>query len=632
MKKTLLVLAAVLMASTMTAQTLWSEDFSQGIPSTWTMFDDGYVAHHENMRSGAWCISTTYGNPAPGVVSCSWFDPQGAGVADRWLITDAFMVPDSGYVFALEAACYEASFPDGFMVKVSTTNRDSRDAFLTTIINIPAATNSFTEYRGLLDEFVGQNIYVAVIQNSNDMNFLVADNFKVYKPSQNEVALLGLSMPSFIATGSNTPVNGVVKNLGSQPLTSFDVTYNVNGGADVAVYSVTGINVPYGSTYNFSHNVPFSETAPGNYTITMTVSNPNGVEDPSPADNTQSVATSVYDPSAVVARTSILEQFTGARCGYCPGGHDRIKQALQGTTNTIWAVHHAGFGDDALTCPANQQYTFFYNAGGSTYAPAMMVDRFHGDANEPGPVTSVYSSVPSIQQYVSEINSAPCFLTLNVDGITYNADSRSFGGTVTGHFTSPIYNANTRLTLMVAEDSNLMDQIDYSTGSSQTLRNYMHFNAVRATLTDIWGDAISVDANGDFTYNVSATLPNNLKAWRCRVIAIVSDRNASDANACAVMQAATTANLNAPYVGISEANEVSLNAYPNPATDYLTIEAGSNINEISIYNAMGQKVYANNNVNGELFVVDTKDMASGMYMVIIRTDKGVASQRISVVR
>ena len=632
MKKTLLVLAAVLMASTMTAQTLWSEDFSQGIPSTWTMFDDGYVAHHENMRSGAWCISTTYGNPAPGVVSCSWFDPQGAGVADRWLITDAFMVPDSGYVFALEAACYEASFPDGFMVKVSTTNRDSRDAFLTTIINIPAATNSFTEYRGLLDEFVGQNIYVAVIQNSNDMNFLVADNFKVYKPAQNEVALLGLSMPSFIATGSNTPVNGVVKNLGSQPLTSFDVTYNVNGGADVAVYSVTGINVPYGSTYNFSHNVPFSETAPGNYTITMTVSNPNGVEDPSPADNTQSVATSVYDPSAVVARTSILEQFTGARCGYCPGGHDRIKQALQGTTNTIWAVHHAGFGDDALTCPANQQYTFFYNAGGSTYAPAMMVDRFHGDANEPGPVTSVYSSVPSIQQYVSDVNSAPCFLTLNVDGITYNADSRSFGGTVTGHFTSPIYNANTRLTLMVAEDSNLMDQIDYSTGSSQTLRNYMHFNAVRATLTDIWGDAISVDANGDFTYNVSATLPNNLKAWRCRVIAIVSDRNASDANACAVMQAATTANLNAPYVGISEANEVSLNAYPNPATDYLTIEAGSNINEISIYNAMGQKVYANNNVNGELFVVDTKDMASGMYMVIIRTDKGVASQRISVVR
>ena len=632
MKKTLLVLAAVLMASTMTAQTLWSEDFSQGIPSTWTMFDDGYVAHHENMRSGAWCISTTYGNPAPGVVSCSWFDPQGAGVADRWLITDSFMVPDSGYVFALEAACYEASFPDGFMVKVSTTNRDSRDAFLTTIINIPAATNSFTEYRGLLDEFVGQNIYVAVIQNSNDMNFLVADNFKVYKPAQNEVALLGLSMPSFIATGSNTPVNGVVKNLGSQPLTSFDVTYNVNGGADVAVYSVTGINVPYGSTYNFSHNVPFSETAPGNYTITMTVSNPNGVEDPSPADNTQSVATSVYDPSAVVARTSILEQFTGARCGYCPGGHDRIKQALQGTTNTIWAVHHAGFGDDALTCPANQQYTFFYNAGGSTYAPAMMVDRFHGDANEPGPVTSVYSSVPSIQQYVSDVNSAPCFLTLNLDGITYNADNRSFGGTVTGHFTSPIYNANTRLTLMVAEDSNLMDQIDYSTGSSQTLRNYMHFNAVRATLTDIWGDAISVDANGDFTYNVSATLPNNLKAWRCRVIAIVSDRNASDANACAVMQAATTANLNAPYVGISEANEVSLNAYPNPATDYLTIEAGSNINEISIYNAMGQKVYANNNVNGELFVVDTKDMASGMYMVIIRTDKGVASQRISVVR
>ena len=631
MKKTLLVLAAVLMASTMTAQTLWSEDFSQGIPPTWTMFDDGYLAHHENMRSGAWCSSTTYGNPVPGVVSCSWFDPQGAGIADRWLITDAFLVPDSGYVFALEAACYEAAYPDGFMVKVSTTNRDSRDAFLTTIINRPAATAEFVEYRGSLDDFVGQTIYVAVIQNSNDMNFLIADNFKVFKPAENEVALMNVSMPANIASGSNTPVNGVVRNLGMRPLTSFDVTYSVNGGADVATYSVTGINVPFGATYSFNHNVPFSESTPGNYTIVMTVSNPNGFEDPSPADNTQSVSTTVYDPSACVARTSILEQFTGPRCGYCPGGHDRIEQALQGS-NTIWAVHHAGFGDDALTCTANQQYTFFYNAGGSTYAPAMMVDRFHGDAEEPGPVTSVYSSVPAIQQYITEINNNPCFLTLDVNGIIYDASTRRFGGTVTGHFTSPVYNANTRLTLMIAEDSNLMDQIDYSTGSSQTLRNYMHFNAIRGTLTEIWGDAISVDANGDFTYNVNATLPNNLKAWRCRVIAIVSDRDASDANACAVMQAATTAKLNAPYVGISEANEVSLNAYPNPATDHLTIEAGSNINEISIYNAMGQKVYANNNVNGELFVVDTKDMASGMYMVIIRTDKGVASQRISVVR
>lgn len=630
MKKSLLVLAAVLMASAMTAQTLWSEDFSQGIPSTWTMFDDGYTAHHESMRSGAWCHSTIYGNPVPGVVSCSWFDPQGAGVADRWLITDSFLVSDSGYYFSLEAACYEPAYPDGFMVKVSTTNRDSRDAFQTTIINCPAATGEFVEYRALLDDFVGQTIYVAVIQNSNDMNFLIADNFKVYMPSQHEVALLGISMPSYMATGSSASINGVVKSLGVQPLTSFDVTYSVNGGADVAVYSVTGINVPFGSTYNFSHNVPFSESTPGNYTVTMTVSNPNGVEDPTPADNSQSVSIMVYDPATVVNRTSILEQFTGAACGWCPGGHDRIEQALQGS-NTIWAVHHAGFGNDALTCTANQQYTFFYNDGGSTYAPALMVDRYHGVADEPGPVTSV-GDVPAIQQYVSTVNSVPCFLTLNVDGITYNADNRTFGGTVTGHFTSAVYNENTRLTLMVVEDSNIMAQTDYSTGSSQTLPNYMHFNAVRATLTDVWGDAISVDANGDFTYNVNATLPNNLKAWRCRVIAVVSDRNASDANACAVMQAATTGNLNAPYVGISEANEVSLNAYPNPATDHLTIEAGSNISEINIYNAMGQKVYANNNVNGEFFVVNTNDMASGMYMVTIRTDKGVASQRFSVVR
>ena len=98
------------------------------------------------------------------------------------------------------------------------------------------------------------------------------------------------------------------------------------------------------------------------------------------------------------------------------------------------------------------------------------------------------------------------------------------------------------------------------------------------------------------------------------------------------MQAATTANLNAPYVGIGEANEVSLNVYPNPATDYINIEAGSVINEVRVYNPMGQEVYTNNNVNSENLIVNMQDMATGMYMVTIRTDKGVASHRISVVR
>lgn len=617
MKKILLTLLAVLTFSALSAQTLWSEDFTNGIPSTWTMFNDNNTAHNTSFTN-AWNASSTYGNPAPGVVSASWFDP--AGVADRWLITDSFTVPDSGYVFSLEAACYEAGYPDGFMVKVSTTNRDSRAAFTETIITVPAATTDFTEYRGSLNAFAGQTIYIAVIQNSNDMNFLIADNFRVYVPSQNEIQLLSVSLPAYVAGGANTNVNGVVKNMGDQPLTSFDVTYNVNGGDNVAVYNVNDINVAYGETFEFSHNVPFNESAFGQYTIQMTVSNPNNVEDPTPTDNVASTSTIVYDASATVARTSILEQFTGAACGWCPNGHDRIEQALAGS-NTIWAVHHAGYGNDGLTCSANTAYTFFYNAGGSTYAPAMMVDRFHGDAEEPGPVTSVYS-VEGIISYINTVNQIPCFLTLNTDGITYNANTRALGGNVTGHFTSDIYGENTRLTLMIVEDSNIMAQTDYSTGSSVTLQNYMHMNAVRATATDTWGDAINVDANGDFTYNVSYTLPANLKAWRCRIIAIVSDRKSNDANACAVMQASQTANLNAPFVGLDNAKEINLSVYPNPTTGIVTVE-GDGVKNVEVMDMAGRMVMTTNNS-----VVDMTNLSNGIYMIRINTEKGAFTQKI----
>lgn len=628
MKKVLLIAVAFLLASTINAQTLWSEDFSNGIPSNWIMFQDNNTAHNTNFTA-AWSAQSGYGNPAPGVVSASWFDP--AGVADRWLVTDSFTVPTTGYVFSLEAACYEAAYPDGFCVKVSTTNRDSRSSFTTTVINCNAAPNEFTEYRVSLDAFVGQPIYIAVVQNSNDMNFLICDNFKVFVPAQEEIQLVSVSTPDYLAINTNGNVSGVVKNLGMQNLTTFNVTYNVNGGSDVATYSVTGINVPFGGTYSFTHNVPLNEATPGNYNIAMTISYPNGVDDPTPADNTLSTSTIVYDAAATVQRTSILEQFTGASCGYCPAGSDRIKNALNGT-NTIWAVHHAGFGSDDLSCNANSQYTFFYNAGGSTYAPAMMVDRYPGDAEEPGPVVNVYSPYTGIADYVSQINAIPCFVTLDMSGLTYDANSRAFGGVINGHFSSDIYTPNTRLTLMVVEDSNIMAQMDYSTGAAVSIPDYMHMRAVRATLTDVWGDAINVNANGDFTYNVSGTLASYLKAWRCRVIAIVSNYDASNANNCAVMQAATTQNLNAPYIGISEVAEVSLNVYPNPATDIININAGSNINNIAIYNALGQTVYTNNNVNSDNYIINTNDLAAGMYLVTVSTEKGLASQRISIVR
>ncbi len=620
MKKVLLVLVACLLASTLSAQVLWSEGFSDGIPTTWTMFNDNNISHNEYQRD-AWVVNQSLGNPAPAVVSASWFDP--AGVADRWLITNSFTVPDSGYFFELEAACYEEAYPDGFMVKVSTTDRESRAAFTTTIINVPAATASFEKYRGSLDAFIGQTIYIAVIQNSNDMNFIVCDNFKVYIPAQNDVDLVSFALPSYAAINNNLDITGTVKNMGVQDLTSFDLTYSVNGGTPIAT-TVSGINIQSNGTYNFTHDVPFFTDAAGNYEITVTVSNPNGVTDPTPEFNTLSANTIAYDPATTVTRTSVLENFTTAVCQYCPAGHDRIHSALENTSvNTIWVCHHAGFYTDALTCPANEAYMFFYNAN-SSYAPAMMVDRYHGDPAEPGPVTGV-GDVSTISQYLTEVNSRPSFVTLNLDNLNYNPDTRAFSGTVTGRFTNEVWNANTRLTLMVLEDSNVTTQ-------SGATGNYMHFNACRATLTDTWGDPLTVNADGTYTYNVSGTLPANLKAWRCRVVAIISNYNSSDPNDCAVMQAATTANLNAPYVGIGEANEVSLNVYPNPATDYINIEAGSVINEVRVYNPMGQEVYTNNNVNSENLIVNMQDMATGMYMVTIRTDKGVASHRISVVR
>lgn len=628
MKKVLSIVAVLLMAVAVNAQVLLDEDFSGGIPSTWTMFTDGHSAHNAS-QTAAWSVSYDCGNPAPGVVSASWFEP--AGTADRWLITDSIQIPTTGYVFCIEAACYEAAYPDGFMVKVSTTDRESRASFTETIISVSACTDVFTEYRGSLDAFAGQTIYIAVIQNSNDMNFLIADNFKVMVPPINEIALTALDMPDFVALGSSINVSGTVRSTGVAPLTSYDVIYTVNDGAPVT-YTVNNINIARGSTHNFTHNVPFTPEAAGTYSISVTIANPNGEEDPSFDDNSLVNDVVVYDPSTTVSRTNILEQFTGAACGYCPAGAERISQAVSGR-NVIWVTHHAGFGTDGLSNASSSQYTFFYNNGPNTFAPAMMVNRYHGDATAPGPVVSVYPT-NEIASYLDELGNVPCFLNLDMSGLNFDANTRVLSGNVTGHFTSNVYNSNTRLTLFLIEDSIDMDQADYYNGleANNYYVPYTHMHTCRGTLTNAWGDAITPDANGDFTYNVNYTLPANHKAWRCRVAGIVADYYSGDANSCTVYQAASTENFNAPYVGISEANEVSLRAYPNPATDYITVEAGAVINEIVLINSIGQTVQTLNNVNSEYAVLNTQNLATGVYMLSIRTNNGLATQRISVVR
>ncbi len=84
------------------------------------------------------------------------------------------------------------------------------------------------------------------------------------------------------------------------------------------------------------------------------------------------------------------------------------------------------------------------------------------------------------------------------------------------------------------------------------------------------------------------------------------------------------------HVGMSENSTNTMSIYPNPVRDNLTITA-ENMTRITIVNTLGQVVY-DRNVNSDNEIVNMSSYDSGIYMLRITTEKGVTTNRISVIK
>ena len=82
--------------------------------------------------------------------------------------------------------------------------------------------------------------------------------------------------------------------------------------------------------------------------------------------------------------------------------------------------------------------------------------------------------------------------------------------------------------------------------------------------------------------------------------------------------------------GVEENAATTINVYPNPAKDVLTVKAG-NISNVSIYSLVGQRIYSED-VNSDELVINMSDFEAGMYVVRVVADGTEMVKKISVIR
>ena len=64
--------------------------------------------------------------------------------------------------------------------------------------------------------------------------------------------------------------------------------------------------------------------------------------------------------------------------------------------------------------------------------------------------------------------------------------------------------------------------------------------------------------------------------------------------------------------------------YPNPARNIINIESNNEIKEVVVYNLLGQKI---KQYHSAINTIDISDMANGIYVINITTDKGVTTKK-----
>lgn len=611
----------------------WVEDFEANatasgfgtFPVGWTTYADNVANYSQYAEFGqSWSVYD-FGWFGDGSAICMTYT-NSTTACDRWLVTPQLVIPATGD-FKLKFDVYGSQYNEKLAVLVSTTGNAKTDFTQTVMPQTTLAAGANTMLFDL-SAYAGQSIYIAFRCTTTDGIYTLVDNVTVSA----DMPAAGISytdgmVQGYAPMGTNFSFYTMVRNEGTTPMTSYTLTYTVNGTAQTR--NVTGINVApfayYIDTVTISH--PTAEAV----TIALTVSAPNGVADPDASDNSGSLSLTVYDPATVAERTTLLDHFTTAVCPNCPSAHTRLGAVMENidANRVAWVAHHVGYGTDNMTLAedaANTGVMGFYN-GTSTFAPAMLLDRdtenVPGEYN--GMVGGITTNAATLQNQFSNAISKPAFVTVGLENITYDASTRQVSFDVNGMFKSSL-TGTINLTVYITEDSIMGTQ-------SGAAGNYRHDHVLRGVVTSYWGDALtSTNANDTYSKHYTYTLPATWNYKKCRLIAFVNNHS-NNVTERKVLNATKSAFLTAGQVGIEDVKPaISVKMWPNPVAEMAFVEAESTIRSYSVVNSVGQVVESRENVNASALELNVSNYAAGVYFVSVTTDNGVSTERLSVVK
>jgi len=429
--------------------------------------------------------------------------------------------------------------------------------------------------------------------DSYNINNWYIDDVTVISAQTKDLSVMSINNYPFYGIGS-IPITCTVGNMGLDPITSFDITYTVDG-ANPVTENVNGINISSTGTYDFSFNTPWNATA-GEHQIEVVISNvnANGNDDYSSND---SLDKNISIATQTTTNFPLYEEFTSSTCGPCAAFNtNSMGPFMAAHPNDIAVIKYQ------MSWPGNGD-AYFTNEGA--------VRRFYYSVNAVPEIIiggRVYNTLTSgLNAGYSAETGKPSFFEIQAD-FSINGSNIIINENIT-----PYVSGSFKVHTVVIEKE--------TTGNVGS-NGETHFeNVMMKMLPDAGGQMVNFVSNqqytNTFTYDMSSTFVEELSDLAV-VIFIQNDETKE------VMQAIY---LETPTsVSTDETVFDNISIYPNPSTGILNIKTDREIN-VSITNIMGKTIISNRQILNN-HTLDLLSFANGVYLLKINDGNKTGVKKI----
>ncbi len=203
-------------------------------------------------------------------------------------------------------------------------------------------------------------------------------NIGVLEDIENDVQLLSMIMPDYSVVNNEVVIEGNLKNIGSNSITSFEGEYLIDGELAETFY-VSGVNILQFESYSFTAGDPALFPSVDTYSVELTITKVNGEDDNSPENNT--ITKNISIASGTVDRKPLFEMFTSSTCGTCGGANENLDGILAGNPDSLYSlvkyqVNWPGSGDPYYIEDCGIRVDYYDVIG----APTFFSNGFQGSA------------------------------------------------------------------------------------------------------------------------------------------------------------------------------------------------------------------------------------------------------------